>query len=333
MAQAIVIRQFGGPEVMVAEEVEVGLPGPDEIVVRQTAIGVNFHDVYVRSGMYDTLQLPGVLGCEAAGVIGQVGAAVDHFSVGDRIGYVTATYGAYASKRVLPAQLAVPLPETIADHTVGANLLRGMTVEMLTRQVVTIEAGMTVLVHAAAGGVGRLLCQMASSIGATVIGTVGSPDKADLATASGCAHPILYRDVDFVSEVRNIVGPSGVGVVYDSVGADTFSGSLDVLGIGGHLVNFGQSSGAVEPLLMSTLARKSLSVSRPIVFHYLRDPHRYQQMAATVFDWFERGVLSPSPSTVFPLHEARMAHKLLESGNPTLGSVILTPSPDPSQSA
>lgn len=323
MARAIVIRSFGGPEVLVAEDIEVASPASGEVRIRQTAIGVNFHDCYVRSGMYDTLALPGIPGCEAVGVVTELGADVANLQVGDRIGYVTPLYGASASERVLPAALAIPVPDGVDDQTVAANLLRATTIDMLTRQVVRIEPGMIVLVHAAAGGVGRLLCQMATSLGATVLGTVGSEAKAAVASAAGCTEPILYRDVDFASAVLDCA-PDGVDVVYDAVGADTFDGSLSVLGIGGHLVNYGQSSGAVAPLAMSTLATRSLVVSRPIIFHYLRDPLRYQEMGARALNWFLSAELQANDVQSFALDDARRAHEQLEDRNPSTRSIILT---------
>ncbi|MCP3979059.1 MAG: quinone oxidoreductase [bacterium] len=301
---AIVINAFGGPEALEYEEINLPTPAADEVVVEHRAIGVNFHDIYVRSGMYDTLTPPGIPGCGAAEVITAVGDEVNHLSVGDRVCYVTPIYGAMATARVLPARLAIRLPDEL-------------------------DATSTILVHAAAGGVGRLLCRVASSLGATVLGTIGSPRKAEIAASAGCTHTINYRTHDFVAEVTNLVGPTAVDLVYDSVGATTFAGSLEVLGIGGHLVNFGQSSGAVEPLAMTTLAAKSLKVSRPIIFHYLRDPKVYQSMADTVFEWFSSGTLVPSDMIRLPLEHASRAHQILEDRNPRGGSVVLIPNHQP----
>ncbi len=322
MAEAIVIRNFGGSDVLKLEAVAIGDPGPGEVHVRQTAIGVNFHDIYVRSGLYDTLQPPGIPGCEAIGVVERAGPDVE-FEHGDRVAYVTAGYGGYASERILAADLALRVPEAIGDEVVAANLLRALTVEMLTRRSHRLEPGMTILVHAAAGGVGRLLCQMASRLGVTVIGTVGSESKAAIATAAGCDHTILYREVDVADAVHDLTGGRGVQVVYDSIGADTFSGSLSALAPLGHLVNFGQASGAVEPLSMSTLAAKSLTVSRPILFHYLNVAGQYQAMADVAFEWFADGVLRPTPVKSFPLADAAAAHDLLESRAAGDNSVIL----------
>jgi NADPH2:quinone reductase len=327
MAQAIMLRSYGGPETLGYEPVEVGDPAPGEIRIRQTAIGVNYHDVYVRSGLYNTLVPPGIPGIEAVGVVTEVGPDVDGFAVGERIGYITNQYGAYASERILPARLALLLPGTIDDRLAATVLLKGLTAEMLVRRVHRIEPGMTVLVHAAAGGVGRLLCQWASALGATVIGTAGTTEKRDLALESGCAHVILYREVDFVAEVGRITGNRGVDVVYDGVGRDTFYGSLDALATFGHLVNFGQSSGPVEPLAMPRLAAKSASVTRPIIFHYTADTSRLNEMAQSLFDAFASGILTAEAGEAFPLAEAGRAHEKLESRTAS-GPLLLIPGED-----
>jgi NADPH2:quinone reductase len=324
MANAILLRAHGGPETLEPGRVEVGEPGPGEIRLRQTAIGVNYHDVYVRTGLYQTLPLPGIPGIEAVGVVTAKSPEVTGLAVGDRIGYITNQYGAYASERLLPAQLAVPLPAAIDDALAATVLLKGLTAGMLVRRVHRVEPGMTVLVHAAAGGVGRLLCQWAAALGATVIGTAGTPEKRDVALAAGCAHVILYREVDFVTEVRRVTGGRGVDVAYDSVGKDTFSGSLDALATFGHLVNFGQSSGPVEPLPMPRLAANSLSVTRPIIFHYTADTERLREMATNLFDAFAEGVLSAEPGQAFPLDQAGAAHALLESRS-AKGPLVLIP--------
>ena len=271
MATAIVLRTYGGPEVLTSERAEVGRPGRGELRVRQTAIGVNFHDCYVRSGLYRTLALPGIPGIEAAGVIEEIGPDVSGFAVGDRIAYVTGQYGAYASERLMQAAIALRLPAGISEAVAATVLLKGLTTEMLTREVHPLKAGDVVLVHAAAGGVGRLLCRRARQLGATVIGTVGSAAKAEIARASGCAHTILYRQEDFVARVKEITGGRGVDIAYDSVGRDTFDGSLESLALRGHLVNFGQASGSVPPFEIARLAARSTSVSRPILFHYVAE--------------------------------------------------------------
>jgi len=324
MAQAIVLREFGGPHALGIETIEVGDPGPGELRIRQTAIGVNFHDIYVRSGLYRTLALPGIPGIEAAGIVEAIGSDVGGFAIGDRIAYVTGRYGAYATDRILPADLAIRLPPGINDQVAATVLLKGLTAEMLVRQVHVVQSGQMLLVHAAAGGVGRLLCQWASHLGATVIGTVGSEAKADLARRMGCEHTILYRQENFVERVREITGGHGVDVVYDSVGKDTFLGSLECLAIRGHLVNFGQSSGSIEPFEMSRLAARSNSVTRPIVFHYIAQRTALARMAAALFDAMAGGVLTVDPGQSYPLAGAAAAHEALEARQAP-GPLILQP--------
>lgn len=324
METAIVIRDYGGSNVLKPKEIKVGAPAAGELRIRQTGIGVNFHDVYVRSGLYRTLSLPGIPGCEAVGVIEDVGHGVDGFSVGDRIAYVTGTYGAYATHRLLDANLALNVPDEVPDALVATNLLRAMTVDMLISQVTRIKQGDTILVQAAAGGVGRLLCQWASHLGATVIGTVGSDEKAEQAKAAGCVHTILYRQVSVVDAVRDLTDGQGVDVAYDSVGANTFYGSLECLKPKAHMVNFGQSSGPVKPLEMPQLAAKSLTVTRPILFHYIAERKTYQRMAASVFDAFAANTLDGASPKAFPLTEAFATHDALEGGNGG-GTLMLVP--------
>ncbi|MFO1028025.1 MAG: quinone oxidoreductase [Acetobacteraceae bacterium] len=324
MPNAIVLRAHGDADALRLEPVTVGAPGPGELRVRQTAIGVNFHDTYVRSGLYRTLALPGIPGIEAVGVVEAVGDGVGAFRAGDRVGYVTGAYGAYASERVLPADLAFPLPSFLDDLTAASVLVRGLTVEMLTRTVHPVRGGDLVLVHAAAGGVGRLLCQRLADIGAVVIGTAGSAGKAAIAQAAGCRHVILYREEDFVTRVRTITGGHGVAVAYDSVGRDTFDGSLACLATRGHLVNFGQASGPVPPFEVSRLAAGSFSVTRPILFHYISDPAERDALLTHLFEALARGVLSVPPAQVFPLGAAAEAHAALESRAAT-GPILLRP--------
>ena len=324
MGTAIVLRETGGPEVLRSESIAVGKPGAGELRVRQTAIGVNFHDVYVRSGLYRTLTLPGIPGIEAAGVVEEVGREVSGFAPGDRVAYVTGRYGAYASDRLLLAELAVHLPPGVDERLAAAALLKGLTAEMLAREVHHIQPSQMVLVHAAAGGVGRLLCQLARHLGATVIGTVGSEEKAELARGAGCEHTILYRQESFVERVREITGGRGVDVAYDSVGKDTFSGSLESLALRGHLVNFGQSSGPVEPLEVAKLAARSNSLTRPILFHYIAQRDSLERMAASVFDAIARAVLTVEPGRTFPLAEAAAAHEQLQARTAP-GPLLLVP--------
>ncbi|TCL08221.1 NADPH2:quinone reductase [Shimia isoporae] len=324
MAKAIVIREHGASDVLRYEDITLAAPAAGQLRLRQTAIGVNFHDVYVRSGLYKTLPLPGTPGCEAVGIVEDIGTGVEGFAIGDRVAYVSSAYGAYASHRLLDASLAIKVPAGLPDGLVATNLLRAMTVDMLIAQVCRVKQGDTILVQAAAGGVGRLLSQWASHLGATVIGTVGTAEKAKQAKASGCAHTILYRETDFVEAVGNLTRGQGVDVVFDSVGKDTFYGSLEALKPTGHLVNFGQSSGPVAPLEMPQLAAKSLTVSRPILFHYTANPSAYQEMAKAAFDAFSKGFLTADTATSIPLQAAPDAHALLENRSGG-GAVMLVP--------
>lgn len=324
MAEAIVLREPGGSSVLRAEDVTVGAPGPGELRLRQTAVGVNFHDIYIRSGLYKTLALPGIPGIEAAGVIDAICPGVTGFSAGDRVAYVASTYGAYASHRILPADLAFRLPASIDDRTAASVLVKGLTVEMLTGAVHHLQAGDRALIHAAAGGVGRMLCQKLKDLGVSVIGTAGSTQKAAVAREAGCEQVILYRQEDFVARVSDLTGGRGVDIAYHSVGKDTFMGSLECLALRGHLVNFGQSSGSVPPFDVSRLASRSTTVSRPILFHYLVDRTERDAMASALFDSLARGVLTAGTVKTFPLAQAGAAHEELESRRAT-GPIVLLP--------
>jgi NADPH2:quinone reductase len=324
MAQAIFLEGYGGPEVLRAREVAVGAPGPGELRLRQTCVGVNFHDVYVRTGQYRTLAPPGIPGIEAVGVVDAIGPEVEGFRVGDRIGYITRAYGCYAGERLLPARIAIPLPAHVDDRTAASVLLKGLTVEMLVQRVHRIAPGQWVLVQAAAGGVGQLLVQWAARLGARVIGTVGSAGKMEVARAAGCEHVILYREEDVAARIAAITGGRGVDVVYDGVGHDSFAGSLASLAMCAHLVNFGQASGPVPPLALSDLQARSTTVSRPVVFHYAAQPGALQAMSAALFDALARGWLRVPEPIEFPLAEAAAAHALLESRSATR-PVVLKP--------
>lgn len=324
MTRVIQMSEYGGPDVLQLTEVELPPPAAGELRLRQSAIGVNYHDVYVRSGLYHTLTPPGVPGIEAIGIVEEVGPGVTHVSPGDRIGYVTGQYGCYAEARNLDASLAVKIPPRITDVQAAATLMKAYTVAMLVKRVHRVESGQAVLVHAAAGGVGQLLCSWARNLGATVIGTVGSEEKAAIARSHGAEHVILYRQEDVARRVAEITGGAGVAAVYDAVGADTFEGSVAALGFEGHLIAYGQASGPVQPFAMSLLASRSLTVSRPIVFHYLRTPEMLAQMAATVFDAFAQGVIRPIEPTVLPLEQADEAHRLLEARQ-SPGGIVLVP--------
>lgn len=313
MAQAIVMTEYGGPEVLRLQQVEVGPPGPGQVRISQTRIGVNFHDVYVRSGLYKTLTLPGIPGIEAVGVVSDIGSGVTGLKTGDRVGYVSGAYGVYSSERLIDSNLLLSLPGDISDTQAASALLRGLTVEMLVNRVHQIRPGSFVLVHAAAGGVGQLLCQWATRLGARVIGTAGSDANVELAKAAGCEHVIRYRTEDVAARVREFTAGCGVSVAYDGVGKDTFAGSLDSLDFLGHLVNFGQASGAVPPIHVTSLATRSSTLSRPIIFHYLANSSRRRQMAENVFSALREGWLRVKPAREFALEDAAKSHQVLES--------------------
>jgi NADPH:quinone reductase len=324
MSRAIVVSEYGGPEVLRLQDVAVREAGPGELLLRQTAIGINFHDCYVRSGFLKTLSLPGIPGIEGVGVILSVGAGVEGLRPGQRVGYVTPGYGGYAESRILPAAQAILLPDELEDAAAASILLKGLTVCMLVRKVHAIQKGDAVLVHAAAGGVGQLLCGWAKHLGATVIGTVGSAEKVEIARRSGAEHVILYRERDVAAEVSAITKGEGVAAAYDAVGRDTFSGSLASLGYFGKLVSYGQASGPVEPFALALLAARSNEVARPILFHCLRNRGDLEAMAAETFGAVAAGVIKPSVFAKLPLADAAEAHRLLE-GRGTTGSIVLTP--------
>lgn len=324
MNYAIVLRDTGGPEKLRYERVDVPDPGAGEVQIRHTAIGVNFHDTYVRSGLYDTLKLPGIPGLEAAAVVEKVGPGVRGFSVGDRIAYIDSTYGAYSERRLLPASLALRLPDSISDEAAASLTIKGFTACMLLRKVHAVRAGETLLIHAAAGGVGQPLVRWAKHLGATVIATVGSEEKAEVARQCGADHVILYRSENFVDRVAQITGGKGVEVVYDSVGADTFAGSLNCLDYLGTLVNFGQSSGPVPPFAVSRLAAKSNTIMRPMLFHYIRDRAALEAVANESFDAMAKGIIRPQVGLRLPLSRAAEAHERLES-RATSGQIVLVP--------
>lgn len=324
MAQAIMLREFGAPERLQCEEIALDDPGPGELRIRHTAVGVNFHDIYVRTGLYRTLPLPGIPGIEASGIVEAIGPGVTGFVAGDRICYVTGTYGAYASARNLPASLALKLPVGIAEEVAAAAILKGLTACMLLRYEYPVAAGDFVLVHAAAGGVGQLLCRWASHLGATVIATVGDPRKEATARACGAHHVLSSRDERLVEQIREITGGRGVSVAYDSVGRDSFQQSLASLAFFGKLVNFGQASGPVAPFEVSQLAARSNALSRPIIFHYLRDAAMQQKLASETLAALSNGVLAVEIGLRLPLADAAAAHRAIEARE-TTGSTILIP--------
>ncbi len=325
MSKAIRIHRTGGAEEMKWEEVSVGDPGPGEVRVRHEAVGLNFIDVYHRTGLYPLAQLPAVLGLEGAGVVEAVGEGVSAVGPGDRVAYAGIPPGAYAELRLIPDHRLVPLPEAIDFRQAAAMMLQGMTAEYLLRRTYTVEAGDTVLVHAAAGGVGLIACQWAKHLGATVIGTVGSAAKAELARAHGCDHPVLYREEDFVARVQDITGGAGVDVVYDSVGKDVFMPSLDCLRPRGMMVTFGNASGPVAPLDLLLLSQKgSLYVTRPTLMTYTAKREDLLASAAALFEVVQAGAVRIEVNQTYPLAEAARAHRDLEARK-TTGSTVLLP--------
>jgi NADPH2:quinone reductase len=324
MAKAIRFARTGGPEVLELAEVEVGEPGPGEARVRNHAIGVNFIDVYFRNGLYP-LDLPSGLGQEGAGVVEAVGPDVTHVKPGDRVAYAARPNGAYSEVRVLPAAILVRLPDDISFETGAAALLQGLTVQYLFRQTWKLAPGQTVLFHAAAGGVGLIACQWARAIGANLIGTVGSNEKAELARAHGAAHVINYNTEDVVQRVLDITQGAKVPVVFDSVGKDTFARSLDCLAPLGLMVSFGNSSGAVPPFALSELvSRGSLFITRPTLQTYASTREKLEAMAADLFQMISSGQVSIEINQRFPLAEAAQAHIELEARR-TTGKTILMP--------
>jgi NADPH2:quinone reductase len=325
MVRAIRIHKTGGPEVLSWEDFDPGLPGPGEVLLRHEAVGLNFIDVYHRTGLYPLPSLPATLGMEGAGIVEEVGHGVTEVKVGDRVAYGGPPPGSYAEVRRIPAHRLVKLPDSISTRQGAAMMLQGMTARYLLRGCYEVKAGHTILVHAAAGGVGSILCQWAKHLGATVIGTVGSPEKAKLARSQGCDDTILYRKEDFVSRVKDITQGQGVDVVYDSVGESTFMKSLDCLRPMGMMVSFGQSSGPVPKFDLGILATKgSLFLTRPTIITYTA---RREDLLAHARDLFEvagKGVVKIEVRHTYPLAEAADAHRDLE-GRKTTGSAILIP--------
>ena len=324
MAKAIRFARTGGPEVLELTDVDVGEPGPGQARVRNHAIGVNFIDVYFRTGLYP-LDLPSGLGQEGAGVVEAVGPDVTHVKPGDRVAYAARPNGAYSEVRVMPADILVRLPDDIPFDTGAAMLLQGLTVQYLFRQTWKLEPGQTVLFHAAAGGVGLIACQWARAIGANLIGTVGSNEKAELARSHGAAHVINYNTEDVVRRVMEITGGAKVPVVFDSVGKDTFTRSLDCLAPLGLMVSFGNSSGAVPPFALSELvSRGSLFITRPTLQTYASTREKLEAMAADLFQMVSSGQVSIEINQRFPLADAAQAHIELEARR-TTGKTILLP--------
>jgi NADPH2:quinone reductase len=324
MSKAIRIHRTGGPEVMVWEDVEVGRPGPGEARIRHTAVGLNFIDTYHRSGLYPLPGLPAVLGREAAGVVEEIGEGVTDLAPGDRVAYPMGP-GSYAEEAVISADRLLLLPDGIEDTQAAAMMLKGITAHYLLRRTFRVEPGQTILFHAAAGGVGLIACQWAKALGATVIGTVGTAEKAELAAAHGCDHPIVYTTESFVDRVKELTDGRGVPVVYDSVGKDTFEGSLDCLAPLGLMVSYGNASGPVPPFSILTLSAKgSLFLTRPTLATFIARREDLLSAGRELFDVVVRGAVKVEVNQTYPLKEAAIAHRDLEFRK-TTGSTVLIP--------
>jgi NADPH2:quinone reductase len=323
MAHAIRFEKTGGPDVLAWQTVEVGKPGQGQVRLRHRAVGLNYIDTYQRSGLYQ-LPLPSGLGSEGAGVVEQVGPGVSGLKPGDRVAYAGGPIGAYADERVMPADRLVPVPDGITDQQAAAMMLKGMTAWYLVRRTHPIKRGETILIHAAAGGVGLIVCQWAKHLGATVIGTVGDEEKARLARQNGCDYPILYKHEDFVAKVSELTQGKKLPVVYDSVGKDTFYKSLDCLAPLGLMVSFGQSSGSVGPVDIGILAAKgSLFLTRPTLNTYTASREDLLMAARELFEVVQSGAVKIAVNQTYPLREAARAHRDLE-GRKTTGSTVLT---------
>ena len=323
MTKAIRIHAYGGPEVLTWEDVAVPDPGPGQVLLSHTAVGVNFIDTYQRTGLYP-IDLPATLGQEAAGIVEAVGDGVTEVKVGDRVAYASTPIGAYAERRVMTANRLVRLPDAVSDRTAAAMMLKGLTAHYLLHRSYKVQPGDTVLIHAAAGGVGLIACQWAKHLGATIIGTVGSKEKAEIARAHGCDHPILYKTEDFVARVKDLTKGFGCAAVYDSVGQTTFMGSLDCIRPLGTLVLFGQSSGKVAPFDPGLLAAKgSLFLTRPTLATYSAKRDDLTAMADDLFQVVTGGMVKIEIGNTYALKDAARAHRDLESRSTTGASVLL----------
>jgi NADPH2:quinone reductase len=323
MVQAIRFHKTGGPEVLVWESVEIGKPGPGQVRLRQTAVGLNYVDTYFRSGVYPT-PLPSGLGTEGAGVVEEVGPGVSDVKPGDRVAYAGGPLGAYAEARLIPADRLIVLPSSISDRQAAAMMLQGLTVQYLIRQTYRVQKGDTILIHAAAGGIGLILCQWAKHLGATVIGTVSTDAKAELAKAHGCHHPIVYTREDFVARVKDITGGKLLPVVYDSVGKDTFMKSLDCIRPRGLMVLFGAASGKVDPFDVNILAGKgSLYLTRPTLNTYAARREDLVAAAKELFEVVGSGAVKITVNQTYALKDAAQAHRDLEARK-TTGSTVFT---------
>ena len=324
MTHAIRIHETGGPEVLRWEKIDVADPGPGEALIRQTAAGLNFIDVYFRTGLYKAPTLPATIGNEGAGVVEAVGDGVTEVAVGDRVTYCM-SLGSYAERRLIASKQLIKIPAHISDEQAAAVMLKGCTVQYLIRRTYPVKSGETVLFHAAAGGCGLIACQWLKHLGVTVIGTVGTPEKAELARAHGCDHPIIYTQENFAKRVKDLTDGKGVPVVYDSVGKDTFADSLSCLQPRGLMVSFGNASGAVEPIMPAILAAKgSLFLTRPTLATYTSTRAELTMTTAELFDVIIEGAVKVEVNQTYSLEQAASAHRDLEARKTTGSTVLLT---------
>lgn len=324
MSKAIVIHATGGSDMFRHEDAAVPAPAAGQVLLRHTAIGVNYIDVYHRSGVYPLPGLPAIIGMEGAGVIEALGEGVTGLAVGDRVAYACGPVGAYAERRVAPAAQMVTIPDGISDEIAASIMLKGMTAQYLLHDTAPVRAGDFVLVHAAAGGVGLLLCQWAKHLGCTVVGTVSTEAKAALVRAHGCDHPIVTRGGGFAAAVREVTGGKGCRVIYDGVGRDSFAESMESLSMLGRLVSFGQASGPIDPIAPALLSAKSASISRPVLFHYTAQRDDLLRIAGSLFGVIASGAVKVTPPTRYALRDAAQAHDDLE-GRRTTGQLVLIP--------
>ena len=326
MATAIVVRRHGGPEVLEYQEIEPRPPATGEVVVRHTVIAVNYADIYQRTGQFgeaDSPPLPLIPGIQGGGVVVALGPGVSGLKEGDRVAY-PGPVGSYASERAIAAERLVKAPPDLDDETLAAAMVRGLTAEYLLRRLYRVQPGDTILVHAAAGGVGMILCQWGKYLGARVIGTVGTPAKAELVRAMGCDEPIVYTQADFAARVMDLTGGQGVGVVYDSVGRDTFAGSLRCLRPRGMAINYGTASGQFEPLALQRLHRKALIVTRPTLPAWIATRAELELAVEAVFEALRQKIFAVPVTARYPLAQAAAAHRALES-RATTGALVLLP--------
>jgi NADPH:quinone reductase len=324
LARRAIVRKPGGPEVLEWVEEPINAPGEGQVTVRHEAVGVNYIDIYHRNGTYQ-LPLPTGIGVEGAGVVEAVGPGVSGLNAGDRIAYVGGPPGAYATVRMIPAARVVKLPEDVAARDAAALIFKGLTVEYLIRRCYRVQAGDVVLLHAAAGGIGLIACQWLRHLGATIIGTVGSEEKAELARAHGCQHTVIYTKESFAERVKELTQGQGVAVVYDSIGKDTFEGSLQSLRTRGTFVSFGSSSGPTPAFDLAELGAKgSLYATRPSIAHYTAKRDELETAANALFDMIRGGIIKAAETRPYPMREASQAHRDLEARK-TTGSLLLVP--------